>query len=168
MPVPPPHTHTPSSAAGRGGDGTVEEWELTGWGMYRDGDWEIEDCVAVANGWTACLCGTSRRGQDLWLKLEELSHEAEVGRDDAAALLDELEGFVQLHAVGPHEVGETNRGRAGDACLTMHKDTASFIPHRVWGERDEKVTLVHCVEHISADKLHLQRVPLKNSACHKK
>lgn len=129
--------------------------------MYRDGDWEIEDCVAVANGWTACLCGASRRGQDLGLKLEELSHEAEVGRDDAAALLDELEGFVQLHAVGPHEVGEADRGGAGDACLTVHKDTASFIPHRVWGERDEKVTLVHCVEHVSADKLYVQRVQLK-------
>lgn len=97
--------------------------------MNRDGDWEIEDCVAVANGWTACLRGAGRRGQDLGLKLEELSHEAEVGRDDAATLLDELKGFVQLHAVGPHEVGKTNGGGAGDACLTVHKDTASFIPH---------------------------------------
>lgn len=129
---------TPSSAAGRGGDGTVEERKLTGWGVvYRDGDWEIEDRVAVADGWTARLCGAGRRGQDLGLKLEQLSHEAEIGWDDAAALLDKLEGLVQLHAVGPHEVGKTNGGGAGDACLTVHKDTASFIPHWVWGwERD--------------------------------
>lgn len=105
--------------------------------MHRDGDWEIEDCVVVADGRTARLCGAGGRGQDLGLKLEELPHEAEVGRDDAAALLDELEGLVELHTVGPHEVGQTNGGRAGDACLTVHKDTASFIPHRVWGEEKE-------------------------------
>lgn len=73
--------------------------------MHRDGDWEIEDCVVVADGRTACLCGAGGCGQDLGLELEELPHEAEVGRDDAAALLDKLEGLIKLHTVGPHEVG---------------------------------------------------------------
>lgn len=103
--------------------------------MYGDGDREVEDCVVVADGRTACLRGAGGRGQDLRLKLQELPHEAEVGRDDAAALLDKLKGFVQLDAVGAHEVGETNGGGAGDASLTVHKDTSSFIPHRVWGEK---------------------------------
>ena len=97
--------------------------------MHRDGHGEIEDCVAVAHGRAACLRGAGGRGQDLGLELQELPHEAEVGGDDAAALLDKLEGLVQLHAVGAHEVGETNGGRAGDACLTVNEDTASFIPH---------------------------------------
>lgn len=106
--------------------------------MYRDGDREIEDGAAVAEGRAGRLRGAGRRGQDLGLKLEELTHEAEVGGDDAAALLDKLKGLVQLHAVGPHEVGKAYGGGAGDACLTVHKHTASFIPHRVWGRREEK------------------------------
>lgn len=118
-----------SSAARRCCDGAVEERKLTCWGMYGDGDWEIEDCATVANGWAACFRGTGWRGQDLRLKLEELSHEAEVGWDDAASLLNKLKGLVQLDAVGSHEIGKANGGRAGDASLTVYKHTASFIPH---------------------------------------
>ena len=99
--------------------------------MHGDGDGEVEDRAAVAHGRAARLRGAGGRGQDLGLELQELTHEAEVGGDDAAALLDKLEGLVQLHAVGPHEVGEANGGGAGDACLTVHEHTASFIPHRV-------------------------------------
>lgn len=90
------------SAAGRRGDGTVEEGKLLGRRVYGDGDREIEDRVVVADGRAACLRGAGRGGQDLGLELEELPHEAEVGGDDAAALLDKLKGLVQLHAVGPH------------------------------------------------------------------
>ncbi len=99
--------------------------------MYGDGDREIEDCAAAADGRASRLRGAGRRGQDLGLELEELTHEAEVGGDDAAALLDKLKGLVQLHAVGPHEVRKANGGGAGDACLTVHKHAASCIPHRV-------------------------------------
>lgn len=99
--------------------------------MYGDGDREVEDRAAVADGRAARLRGAGGRGQDLGLELEELAHEAEVGRDDAAALLDKLEGLVQLDAVGPHEVGEANGGGAGDAGLTVDEHAASFIPHRI-------------------------------------
>lgn len=97
--------------------------------MYGDRHGEVENCAAVADGWAAGLRGAGGRSQDLRLKLEELSHEAEVRGDDAAALLDKLKGLVQLHAVGTHEVGKANGGGAGDACLTVDKHTASFIPH---------------------------------------
>lgn len=147
-----------SSAARRCCDGAVEERKLTCWGMYGDGDWEIEDCAAVANGWAACFRGTGWRGQDLRLKLEELSHEAEVGRDDAASLLDKLKGLVQLDAVGSHEIGKANGGRAGDASLTVYKHAASFIPHWVWDERDWKITLVHW----TWEQVYLHWVALKN------
>lgn len=109
----------------------MEERELTSRGVHGDGDREVEDGAAVADGWAARLRGAGGRGQDLGLELEELAHEAEVGGDDAAALLDKLKGLVQLHTVGPHEVSEANGGGAGDARLTVHKHTASVIPHRV-------------------------------------
>ena len=44
-------------------------------------------------------------GKDLRLELQELTHEAEVGGDDASPLLDKLKGLVQLDPVGAHEVG---------------------------------------------------------------
>lgn len=83
-----------SSAAGRRGNGTVEEGKLIGRRVHGDGDREIEDRVAVADGRAACLRGAGGRSQDLGLELEELPHEAEVGGDDAAALLDKLKGLV--------------------------------------------------------------------------
>lgn len=122
---------TNASTAGGGGDGTVEEWELAGWCVYGDGDGEVEDCAAVANGWTARLWRTRGRGQDLGFKLKQLTHEAEVGGNDAAALFDKLEGLVQLYAVSAHQVGKANGGGAGDACLTVHEHATSFISHRV-------------------------------------
>jgi hypothetical protein len=61
-----------------------------------------------------------------------LAHEAEVRTDDAAALLDELKGLVQLHAVGPHQVGQTDGGGAGDAGLAVDKHTTAFITDGVY------------------------------------
>lgn len=72
----------------------MEEGKLIGRRVHGDGDREIEDRVAVADGRAACLRGAGGGGQDLGLELEELPHEAEVGGDDAAALLDKLKGLV--------------------------------------------------------------------------
>lgn len=105
----------------------MEERELTSGGVHGDGDREVEDRAAVADGGAAGLRGAGRRGEDLGLELEELTHEAEVRGDDAAALLDKLEGLVELHAVRSHEVGEANGGGAGDAGLTVNKHAASFV-----------------------------------------
>lgn len=132
-----------SSAARRGGDGTVEERELTGWGVYRDGDGEVEDCAAVADGWTARLGWARRRGQDLGLKLEELTHEAEVGGDDAAAPAHKLKGLVQTHALPLHQVGQANGGGAGDARLTVDQHSPTGVSYWIWeddrgGEREVK------------------------------
>lgn len=128
--------HPFPSAAGRGRDGAVEEGALSGGGVHGDGDGEVEDgaaATAAADGRAARLRGArGRRGQDLGLELKELAHEAEVGRDDAAALLDEFEGLVQLDAVGAHEVGQADGGGTGDAGLAMHEHAASFAFHRVW------------------------------------
>lgn len=53
--------------------------------------------------------GVSRgRGQDLGLILQQLAHEAEVGRDDGPALLDDVEGLVQLQPLGPHDVSHAD------------------------------------------------------------
>lgn len=125
----------PSSAAGRGRDGAVEEGALRGGGVHGDGHGEVKHGAPAAEiGRAARLRGASGRGQDLGLELEELTHEAEVGGDDAAPLLDELEGLVQLHAVGAHEVREADGGGARDSRLAVHEHTAPFVFHRVWRE----------------------------------
>lgn len=116
----------------------MEERQLTGGGAHGDGDGEVEDRVVV-DGRAACLGGAGGRRQHLRLELQELPHEAEVGRNDAAALLDKLKRFVQLDAVGAHEVGEANGGRARDSSLTVHKDTSSFVSHRVCFREEERI-----------------------------
>lgn len=110
----------------------MEEGELTGRGVNGDGDGEVEDGAVLADGRAAGLRGAGGRGQDLGLKLEELAHEAEVWGDDAPPLLDELEGLVQLHPVGAHEVRQADGGRTGDARLAVYEHTTAFILHRVW------------------------------------
>lgn len=72
-----------------------------------------------------------------------MAHKAEVRTDDATALLDELKGLVQLHAVGPHQVGQTDGGGAGDAGLAVDKHTTAFITDGVYiGEREGEGRLV--------------------------
>ena len=117
------------SAAGGGGDGTVQEGSWPGRGVHGDGDGEVEDGAALADGWAASLGRATGGGQDLGLELQQLPHEAEVGGDDAAPLLDKLEGLVQLHTVGAHEVGQAYCGGAGDAGLTVNENTSAFVPH---------------------------------------
>lgn len=50
------------------------------------------------------------RGEHLRLELQQLAHEAEVGRDDATALLDELESLLQPHPFLHHQVGQADGG----------------------------------------------------------
>lgn len=54
--------------------------------------------------------GSAGRGEHLRLELQQLPHEAEVGRDDASALLDELESLLQPHAFLHHQVGQADGG----------------------------------------------------------
>lgn len=48
--------------------------------------------------------------EHLRLKLQELPHEAKIGRDDSAALLDEIEGLLQRHPAALDQVGEADGG----------------------------------------------------------
>lgn len=93
-------SHQSDSAAGGGGDGAVQEGERAGGSV----DWEVEHCARLPPGRTAHLGRAGGGRQDLGLKLQQLAHKAEVGGDDAASLLDELKGLVQLHPPSPHEV----------------------------------------------------------------
>lgn len=74
----------------------------------------------------------ARRGQHLRLELQQLPHEAEVGRDDAAPLLDELEGLLQPHALLHHQVRQADGGRARDARLAVHQHPPATVLHGIW------------------------------------
>ena len=74
-------------------------------------------------------------GKDLRLELQELTHEAEVGRDEGPTLFDDVEGFVQLQPLGPHDVGHADGGRARDACLTVNQDLAARLLHTIWNHK---------------------------------
>lgn len=60
------------------------------------------------------LAGGSLRGgrgrQDLRFILQELAHEAEVGRDHTPPLLDVIEGVLQAELPGLHEVSHADGG----------------------------------------------------------
>lgn len=74
--------------------------------------------------------------QDLRLILQELAHEAEVGRDHTPPLLDVIEGVLQVELLGLHEVSHADGGRAGDPSLTVDKDLATLFPDTVWKKKD--------------------------------
>lgn len=79
--------------------------------------------------------GSLRRGrQDLRLVLQELAHEAEVGRDHTPPLLDVIEGILQAELLGLHEVSHADGGRTGDPSLAVDQDLASLFPDTVWKE----------------------------------
>ena len=63
--------------------------------------------------------GRAGRGQHLRLELQQLAQEAEVGRDDAASLADELEGLVQAHPLPLHQVRQADGGGARNARLAV-------------------------------------------------
>lgn len=69
--------------------------------------------------------------EHLCLKLQELAHEAEVGGDDAPALLDKIKGLLQPHPAALDQVGKADCGRAGDASLTVHQHPPTAILHRI-------------------------------------
>lgn len=62
------------------------------------------------------------RGQDLRFKLLQLAHEAEIGRDDVPALLDDVEGRLQPQPLCPHDVGHADCWRARDPRLAVDQD----------------------------------------------
>lgn len=68
-------------------------------------------------------------------ELQKLPHEAEVGRDDAAALFDKLEGLFKFDAVGAHQISQADGSRARNTRLAVNKDASTFIPYRICGKR---------------------------------
>lgn len=67
--------------------------------------------------------------EDLWLKLQELAHETEVGRDDVPTLLDEVKSRIQPQLLRPHDVGHADGGRAWDACFAVDQHLSPRLLH---------------------------------------
>jgi hypothetical protein len=53
-------------------------------------------CGGFGGGFGGRCRGNRCRRQDLRLELQQLAHEAEVGRDEGAALFDDVEGLFEL------------------------------------------------------------------------
>lgn len=101
------------SAAGRGRDGALKVAQRTVGRVDRDRNGEVENggsggaSVQHSHGRAPSL-SRAVRGQHLGLKLQQLTHEAEVRGDDAPPLLHKLKGLIQLHSVSPHEVSKAD------------------------------------------------------------
>jgi hypothetical protein len=106
--------------AGGGGDGAVQVRQVTGGRVHAHRHREAEDELrGGGRGGLSPLpkgprragsLGGAGRGEHLRLKLQQLAHEAEVGRDDASALLDELKSLLQPHPLLHHQVGQADGG----------------------------------------------------------
>lgn len=75
--------------------------------------------------------GSGCRRQGLRFKLQELAHEAKVGRDHTPPLLDVIKGILQAKLLGLHEVSHADGGRPRDPRLTVDQDLASLFPDTV-------------------------------------
>lgn len=78
---------------------------------------------------------SSPTAEDVGLELQQLAHEGQVGGDDLAPLLDEVESLVQFDALRVHQVRQADGGRAGNTCLTVDQHPTSALLHRVCKKR---------------------------------
>lgn len=60
------------------------------------------------------------------LKVQQLPHEVEVGRDVGLLALDEVVGVVEGQVELLHQVGHGDRHRAADASQAVHQDATLF------------------------------------------
>lgn len=56
------------------------------------------------------LDASSSLAENVSLKLQQLSHEGQVGGDDLTPLLHKVERLLQPDTLGMHEVGQTDCG----------------------------------------------------------
>lgn len=93
-------------------------------------------------GWFRCCCVSWSHWQDLWLKLQQLSHETEVGWDDCPALLDDVKGCIQPQLLCPHNVGHADGRWAWNACFAVDKDFPPWLLHVICKEEGTTSTLL--------------------------
>ena len=72
-------------------------------------------------------------GQQDALVLLQLLHEGGVGLGDGAALLDVVEGLLQVPAVLLHGVGDHRGRRAAHAHLAVHQALGAGLPVKAEG-----------------------------------
>ena len=63
----------------------------------------------------------------IFLKVQQLSHEGEVGGDVGLAVLDVVVGLVEAHVLPRHEVGHGHGHRAADACQAVDQDSLLVV-----------------------------------------
>ena len=83
--------------------------------------------------------GTGR--VELALKVEQLTHEVEVGRNVGFLAPDEVVGVVEAHRHLVHEVGHRDGHRARYARQTVHQYALSALPSSVCTQSNKIFTL---------------------------
>ena len=68
-------------------------------------------------------------------ELHELTHEVEVGRDDVAVALDEVEGLHHGEARAQHDVSDGDGCRTRHARHTMHQHTSARTLHVICSQK---------------------------------
>ena len=96
---------------------------------------ECLDCTCVCVCMCVCVCVP---GQQDALVLLQLPHEGGVGLSDGAALLDVVQGRVQVPAVLLHGVGDHGGGRATHAHLTVDQTLGPCFPEGAGGHRSDR------------------------------
>ena len=66
------------------------------------------------------------------LKVQELTHEIEVGGNVGLLPLDKVVGVVEGEVESLHQVGHGHRDRAADAGQAVHQDAALLRPSLIW------------------------------------
>ncbi len=83
-------------------------------------------------GWGELAGAALRTGRvELALKVEQLAHEVEIGRDVGLAPAHEVVGVVERHGQLVHQVGHRDRHRTRDAGQTVHQHALLTIARRL-------------------------------------
>ena len=105
------------------GNKAVSASRQSRWGSaLSSGPTYTQDTVRVL------LCRRRVPGQQDALVLLQLLHEGGVGLGDGAALLDVVEGLLQVPAVLLHGVGDHRGRRAAHAHLAVHQTLGAGLP----------------------------------------
>ena len=95
------------------------------------------------------------------LKVQQLAHKGEVGRDVGLAPLDEVIGLVEAHGLLRHEVGDGDGDRAADSRQAVHQDSLLAAPRLVCNTRKATKPSTSWIQTIQAATDHFSSLSMR-------